>query len=82
VRPSSTACQAAAGPDGLGFERVLTLVDGDPHPTLRHTVNYVMAPEEETMDQLHERVLLLDVTKVERASGNRIRFHGGIITFC
>jgi len=73
--------QATAGHGALSFERVLVLADADPFCPLRQTVDYALAPDEDSVpaDQWTGRVVLLGVTNIVTGYGGRLRFIGRIV---
>ncbi len=73
--------QATPGHGALSFARLLVLADADPFCPLRHTVDYVLSPDETALPagQWLGRVVLLGVTSLDTGYGGRLRFEGRIM---
>jgi hypothetical protein len=68
--------QPTAGPKGLTFERVLTLLDADPCYPLKHTVDYAMARDEEAKEL--RGGVVISIQDIEGGYGGRPRLRGRI----
>jgi hypothetical protein len=69
--------QPTAGPGSLVFERVLTLLDADPHCPLNHTVDYALAPDEAGREL--QGVIVISIQDMEGGYGGRLKLRGRIM---